>query len=176
MHRDPDRCLRPSQALEHTQSPAPPQPKPSSGGNGVLMVHDEHTGAWNGPIFYTLGGVSAGVEAGAFNGSLVLVVKSEKTLDSMYRTSTRLGGNATVALGGKAATKAGTANTDLVAYSKIKGVFAGVAVDGVVLDVRESLNESFYGKAMTPAQIVLAPAAATPAADGLRQALRDAAR
>lgn len=147
-----------------------------AGGNGVLMVRNDRTGDWNGPVFYTLGGVSVGVEAGAFNGSLVLVVRSEKALDSLYKTSTRLGGNATVALGGKAATSARAASADFVVYSKIKGVFAGVAVDGVVLDVRESFNQAYYGKAMTPSEMVLAPAGATPSADGLRQALRAAAR
>jgi lipid-binding SYLF domain-containing protein len=146
-----------------------------SGGNGVLMVRNDHTGEWDGPVFYTLGGVSLGLEAGAFNGSVAMVVQSEKALDSIYKTSTKLGGDATVALGTKGATAAAAAGTDLVVYSKIKGAFAGVAVDGVVLKVRQSFNKAYYGKAMTPSEMVLAPASATPSADGLRQALRSAA-
>lgn len=146
-----------------------------SGGNGVLMVRNDTTGEWNGPVFYTLATVSAGLEAGAVNGSLVLVVRSEKGLDSIYRTSTRLGGNATVALGSKSATAAKAAGADFVAYSKVKGAFAGVAVDGVVLNVRKSLNKAYYGRPLSPSEMVLAPASATPSADGLRQALRAAA-
>ena len=146
-----------------------------SGGNGVLMVRDAGSGRWDGPVFYTLGGISAGLEAGTFNGSLVLVVQSEKALDSIYRTSTRLGGNATIALGSKAATAARAASSDFVAYSKVNGVFAGVAVDGVVLDVRKSLNDAFYGRSLTPSEMVLAPTSESRPADGLRQALHDAA-
>lgn len=146
-----------------------------SGGNGVLMVRNDITGEWNGPIFYTLAGVSAGLEAGAVNGSLVLQLRSEKALDSIYHRSTKLGGNATVALGTKAATAAKAVSSDFVAYSKVKGVFAGVAVNGVVLNVRRSLNDKYYGKKLTPSEMVLAPASATPSADGLRQALRAAA-
>ena len=145
-----------------------------SGGNGVLMVRNDATGDWNGPVFYTLAGVSAGLEAGAINGALVLQVRSEKGLDSIYTRSTKLGGNATVALGTKAVTTAKAAGSDFIAYSKVKGVFAGVAVNGVVLNVRRSFNEAFYGKKLSPSEMVLAPASASPAADGLRQALRAA--
>jgi lipid-binding SYLF domain-containing protein len=147
-----------------------------SGGNGVLMVRNDSTGAWEGPVFYTLGGVSVGLEVGAFNGSVVMVVQSEKALDSIYKTSTKLGADATVALGTKAVMAAAPATSDVVVYSKIKGAFAGVGVDGVVLKVRESFNKAFYGKALSPSEMVLSPASATPSADGLRGALRSATR
>ena len=146
-----------------------------AGGNGVLMVRNEHTGEWNGPVFYTLGGASVGLQAGAFNGSVAMVVRSEKTLDSLYKTSLKLGGDATFALGTKGGSAAGAAGADVIVYSKVKGAFAGVTVDGIVLKVRRSLNKAYYDKALSPAEMVLAPAGATPSADGLRQALRLAA-
>jgi lipid-binding SYLF domain-containing protein len=145
-----------------------------TGGNGVLMVRNEGTGEWDGPVFYTLGGVSVGLEVGAYNGSVAIVVQSEKALDSIYKTSTKLGADATVALGSKASTAAAAAKSDVVVYSKVKGAFAGVAVDGVVLKVRDSFNKAFYGKSLSPSEMVLAPASATPSADGLRRALRSA--
>ncbi|WP_425551826.1 YSC84-related protein [Ideonella azotifigens] len=59
-------------------------------------------------------------------------MQSEKALNSAYKTSAKLGVDATVALGTKGGRLA-AAGIDLVLYSKIKGVFAGVAVDGLLL-------------------------------------------
>jgi lipid-binding SYLF domain-containing protein len=139
-------------------------------------VRNEATGTWDGPVFYTLSGMSLGLEAGASNGSVAMVIRSEKALDSIYRTSTKLGANASVTPGSKGAMAAKAARTDMVVYSKVKGAFAGVAVDGVVLKVRESLNKAFYGRSLTPSEMVLAPATLTPSVDGLRQALRSASQ
>jgi lipid-binding SYLF domain-containing protein len=63
-----------------------------SGGSGVLMVHDEVTGRWSDPAFYTMGGASLGLQAGASAAEVLMVVSSQKALDSpCTRTSSSLG-------------------------------------------------------------------------------------
>ena len=70
-----------------------------SGGSGVLLASDEETGAWSYPVFYTMGSISVGLQAGAEASQIVLLVMTKKGLDSMLGTSIKLGADATIAAG-----------------------------------------------------------------------------
>ena len=147
-----------------------------SGGSGVLLVRDAKTGDWSGPAFYTMGSASLGFQAGASSAEMVMVVNSQKALDSLYTNKVKLGGDASVALGPKGAGTGASVSADFIVYAKAKGAFAGIAVDGSVVDVREKLNAGYYGKATTPVDILVKKDVSNPASAALQAALKKAAK
>jgi lipid-binding SYLF domain-containing protein len=147
-----------------------------SGGNGVLLVRDEKTGSWSGPAFYSMGSASLGLQAGASSAQVVMLVHSQKALDSLYTSKVKLGGDASVAVWKKGMGAGAALSTDFVSYSMVKGAFAGLAVDGSVLEVRDSLNAAYYGKAVTPPDILVKRDVHNPAAASLQAALKAAAK
>ena len=147
-----------------------------SGGSGVLLVRDEKTGDWVGPAFYTMGSASIGFQAGASAAETLMVVNSQKALDSLYTSKLKLGGDASVAAGPKGAGTGASVGADFIVYAKAKGAFAGLAVDGSVLDVRQTLNSAYYGKAATPVDILVKREVANPAAAKLQATLKGVAR
>jgi len=147
-----------------------------SGGSGVLLVRDANTGDWGGPAFYTMGSASLGFQAGASSAEMVMVINTQKAIDSLYTNKLKLGGDVSVALGPKGAAAGGSASADFIIYAKAKGAFAGIAVDGSVLDVRQKLNAGFYGKPVTPVEILVKGEASNPEAANLKAALKQAAK
>ncbi len=118
----------------------------ASGGSGVLLVRDMTTGAWGGPAFYSIGEVSFGLQAGADASEVVLVALTDRGVSALLSTSAKLGANASVAAGpvgwgAEAATQ--NLSVDLVSYSRAKGLYAGLSLDGAVVAVREALNTAY---------------------------------
>ena len=147
-----------------------------SGGSGVLLVRDDKTGDWVGPAFYTMGSASLGFQAGASSAEVVMVVNSQKALDSLYSSKVKLGGDASVAVGPKGVGTGASLTADFIVYSTNKGAFAGMAVDGSVIDVRDSLNKAYYGKAASPVDILVKNAATNPDSAGLKAAVKKSAK
>lgn len=143
-----------------------------SGGSGVLMVRDAKTGEWGGPAFYTMGSASIGFLAGASAAEVVMIVNSQKALDSLYTNKVKLGADASVAAGPKGVGTGASLTADFVVYSKVQGAYAGMSVDGSVLDVRESLNAAYYGKPITPVDILVKNAATNPTSASLKSTLK----
>jgi len=147
-----------------------------SGGTGVLLVRDPKTGDWGGPAFYTMGSASLGFQAGASSAEMVMVINSQKAVDSLYTNKVKLGGDASVALGPKGVGTGGSITADFVVYAKTKGAFAGMAVDGSVVDVRQKLNAGYYGKPVTPVEILVKGEVSNPDSAKLQAALKQAAK
>jgi lipid-binding SYLF domain-containing protein len=144
-----------------------------SGGTGVMLASDGK-GGWNGPAFYTLGAVSFGALAGAEASEVVLLAMTERGLNAMLSTSFKLGADATLALGPYGAGVAGaTANlsADLVSFARAKGLYAGLSIDGAVVDTRDGLNRAYYGREVTPTDILVAGGVRNPQAGGLTTTL-----
>jgi lipid-binding SYLF domain-containing protein len=145
-----------------------------SGGTGVLLAHD---GAqWHGPAFYTIGSASIGVQFGGEAAEVVILVNNQKALDGLYSNQFKLGSDASIAAGpiGQGGGLAFT--TDLTSFSRSKGAFAGISLEGSVLDVRESLNKGYYGRAVTPVEILVKRAVRNDHGAALRAAVAAAAR
>lgn len=142
-----------------------------SGGNGVLMVRDARSGAWLGPAFYTIGSASLGLQVGASTAQMLMLVNNEKALDTLYGSRLKLGADASAAIGSQGVEKAVGVNTDITVYARVKGVFAGVAFDGAVLDARESLNKAFYERDASPVDILVRHTVRSAGGDGLRAKL-----
>jgi SH3 domain-containing YSC84-like protein 1 len=130
----------------------------ASGGSGVFLARDANTGRWSQPAFYTLGGVSFGLQAGGEASEVILVVTSERGVSAMLSNNFKLGADASFAVGPVGAGVGGATaalSADIVAFSRSKGLYGGVALDGSVIAVRDSWNQAYYGKSVTPTDILV---------------------
>jgi lipid-binding SYLF domain-containing protein len=142
----------------------------ASGGNGVLVARDENAAQWRGPAFHTLGGASFGFQAGADAAEVIVLVMTERGVTKLLSPQVKLGTDISVAVGpvggGVAAATAGL-SADLISYSMAKGLYGGFSVDGSVAGVRTALNQAYYGKPVTPTDILIKGTVKNPQADAL---------
>jgi len=141
-----------------------------SGGSGVLVARDAKANQWRGPAFYTLGGASFGFQVGADAAEVVILAMTERGVTKLLSPQVKLGADISVAagpVGGGAAAGTAGLSADLLAFSISKGLYGGFSVDGSVAGVREALNHAYYGKPVTPADILIKGAVKNPHASGL---------
>lgn len=150
----------------------------AQGGSGVLVKRVGNTNDWAGPAFYTVGGASVGLQAGAQAAEVVLLVMSERGIASFMSNSFKLGADAGIAAGPVGiGASAATANlsADILSFSDPKGLYAGLALSGAVIATRDSWNQAYYGKPVKPIEI-LAQNLKSPQAAGLLKAVALASR
>ncbi|ACT91598.1 lipid-binding SYLF domain-containing protein [Dyadobacter fermentans] len=145
-------------------------------GKGLAMIKRED-GKWSDPVFVTLTGGSVGAQIGVQAVDLVLIFKSDKTLMNIEKGDYTLGGDVSVAAG--PVSKNASATTDykleaeVYSYSRAKGLFAGVTVNGAMLDVDVRANTGLYGSKSTVKSIFTESNISSEAVDNLREALDD---
>jgi lipid-binding SYLF domain-containing protein len=125
---------------------------------------------WSAPAAVKVEAGSVGFQIGGSESEVVMLVMNKKGMDRLLSTKFTLGGDATVAAGpvgrnAQAKTDA-SMNAEILSYSRSRGVFAGVALEGGTLREDDSANKDLYGKALTNSTIltggVPAPASAAP--------------
>jgi lipid-binding SYLF domain-containing protein len=126
-----------------------------SGGNGVLVVRNKETGTWSEPAFYTVGSVTFGLQIGAQAAEVIMMAMSQKAIDSLYSSSFKLGGDASVALGPVGTGAKANVTADFISFAKAKGLYAGINLEGSVVDVRDGLNHAYYGREVSPTDIIV---------------------
>lgn len=148
-------------------------------GKGVISVRDRATGDWSLPAFLTVTGGSIGAQIGAQSVDLVLVVMNRRGLENLLQNQFTLGADGSVAAGpvGRSA----EASTDIqmraeiLSYSRTRGLFAGVSLNGAAIRQDRDANEDFYGDPFRTRSIVLdgkaKPQSHTEDIDTWRQAL-----
>lgn len=145
-------------------------------GRGVAMIKRDD-GQWSNPVFVTITGGSVGAQIGVQAVDLVLVFKSDKTLMNIENGDYTLGGDVSVAAG--PVSKNASATTDykleaeVYSYSRAKGLFAGVTVNGALLDVDVRANTGLYGSKATVKSIFTESNISSKAVDQLRKTLDD---
>jgi lipid-binding SYLF domain-containing protein len=114
-------------------------------GNGVLSVRDA-SGRFSNPIFITLTGGSVGWQVGATSTDVVLVFVTARSVENFARGKFTLGADASVAAGpvGRQGEAAAGINAEIYSYSRSRGLFAGVALDGTVIAFDRHANDAFY--------------------------------
>lgn len=116
-------------------------------GKGVIVV--KRNGGWSNPVFVSLTGGSVGWQIGAQSTDIILVFKSKKSVDGVTRGKFTLGADAAIAAGpvGRQASASTDAQlkAEIYSYSRSRGLFAGVAVEGAVLQIDHKANKEFYG-------------------------------
>ena len=144
----------------------------SSYGRGALVCRKgaEMNGEWGAPAMYSLDQHSLGVELGGTATDFVLVVMNQKGAEQILNGKAKLGTNAAAAAGptGAQATQynAQAMNADVLTYSRSKGAFAGVSLQGAKMDADKDANKALYGKDVSAKEIVSGgeqiPSAAQP--------------
>jgi lipid-binding SYLF domain-containing protein len=147
-----------------------------SGGTGVFMARDRDTGIWSNPAFYTLGSVTFGLQIGGEASEVIMLAMSQKAVNSLLSTSVKLGGDVSVAVGpvgggAKGALGVPEVTADFVSFTRTKGLYAGLNLEGSILGVRTGLNEAFYKPGTLPIDIVVMKRVTNPHADELRAVL-----
>jgi lipid-binding SYLF domain-containing protein len=122
-------------------------------GRGLISVRAAD-GTWSVPSFIRITGGSIGWQAGVQAADIVLVFRSDKGVENLVNGKFTLGADASVAAGpvGRQA-QAGTDETldaEIFTYSRARGLFAGVAIDGSALSIDHGANRDVYGKEVTP--------------------------
>ena len=126
-----------------------------SGGRAVLFARNARTGKWDGPAFYNVGAATVGFQAGIAVSETVTLVMTDKALNSLMSPTVKLGGDATIAAGPVGAGAGSNIAADFVAFSRSKGAYGGLNLEGSVIAVADDWNASYYGKAVTPADITI---------------------
>ncbi len=117
-----------------------------SGGRAVVVARDAKSGKWVGPAFYTLATASIGFQAGISVSEVVTLVMTDKGLNTLLADSVKLGGDAAVAAGPVGAGAQSNLSADYVSFSRAKGIYGGLNLDGTVISTSDAWNRAYYGQ------------------------------
>ena len=129
-------------------------------GRGVMICRGgpHFTGKWGAPALYALEGVSIGFQVGGQATDFVLLVMNPKGAESLLYSKVKLGADASAAAGPKGRTAEGATDivmdAEILSYSRNKGLFAGISLEGSTLRSDGSANEKLYGKKLTAKEII----------------------
>jgi SH3 domain-containing YSC84-like protein 1 len=137
-------------------------------GRGAMVCRTgkDFTGPWGAPAMYALEGGSFGLQIGAEATDFVILVMNNRGADSLLHSKVKLGGDASIAAGPKGRTT--SADTDafmraeMLSYSRARGVFAGVSLEGSTLRPDNDANHRLYGPDATAALIITEPKYESP--------------
>jgi lipid-binding SYLF domain-containing protein len=117
-------------------------------GTGIVVVREN--GGWSNPAFVSITGGSVGWQIGAESTDVILVFKTRRGIDSLLKSKFTLGADAAVAAGpvGRQA-GAGTdvqLKAEIYSYSRSRGLFAGISLEGASLKIDDEADDAFYGR------------------------------
>jgi lipid-binding SYLF domain-containing protein len=123
-------------------------------GNGVMTVRDE-AGRFSSPVFLSLTGGSWGLQIGAQSTDVILVFATRRSVENFTRGKITLGASASVAAGplGRVGEAAAGKDAEIYSYSRSRGLFAGLALDGSVLLIDKGANRNFFGRDVDAAEV-----------------------
>lgn len=127
-------------------------------GRCVLSARNREAGAWSQPAFLSLTGGSFGAQIGAQAVDLILVVMNRRGLENLLKNEFKIGADASVAAGpvGRGAEAATdiTFRAEILSYSRARGLFAGVTLNGSVIQEDEDANKQFYGRPVSNRDLI----------------------
>jgi lipid-binding SYLF domain-containing protein len=143
-------------------------------GRGVLVCRKDEkmSGAWGTPVMYSLDQGSLGIQLGSTATDFVLAVMHDKGVDAILNGKTKLGADAAAAAGPTGAQATGynasdMKSSDVLTYSRSKGLFAGVSLEGASMDTDKEANKKLYGKELGAKEIVTGDQPVVSAAEPL---------
>ena len=129
-------------------------------GRGVMICRggEHYKGKWGAPALYALEGISIGFQLGGQATDFVLLVMNPKGANSLLYSKVKLGADASAAAGPKGRTAESATdivmNAEILSYSRNKGLFAGVSLEGSTLRSDGSANRKLYGRDLTAKEII----------------------
>ncbi|WP_058197004.1 lipid-binding SYLF domain-containing protein, partial [Xanthomonas translucens] len=137
-------------------------------GHGLMSVK-RPDGTWSNPVFVKLTGGSIGFQVGVQSSDVVLVFRNDRSLDNIVNGKFTLGADAGVAAGpvGRNASAAtdGQLKAEIWSWSRARGLFAGVALDGAALQIDDAADLNVYGSNTTPRMIFEGRTTGLPSSD-----------
>ena len=144
-------------------------------GKGTVSCRNKDKSGWGAPAMVELGGGSVGLQIGAESTDVVMLIMNREGIDSLLKSKFTLGGDASVAAGpvGREASAETDAalNAKILSYSRSKGVFGGVSLQGTTLHQDEGAIKAVYGKQLNASDILGGGVTTPPAAMQLNQVL-----
>jgi SH3 domain-containing YSC84-like protein 1 len=129
-------------------------------GRGVMVCRTgkDFAGSWGAPAMYALEGGSVGFQIGGEATDFVILVMNNRGMDSLLHSKVKLGGDASIAAGPKGRTASAESDaylrSEMLSYSRARGVFAGISLEGSTLRPDNDANGRLYGKGISAAEIV----------------------
>lgn len=137
-------------------------------GRGALVCRRGGTGAWGPPSMFTLGGGSLGFQIGGESTDVVFIVMSGDGAHKLVQDSVKLGADASVAGGPVGRDSSGATDlqmhAEILSYSRARGLFAGISLNGAVLKQDKESNLHLYGRKISAREILFTSAVRSPAA------------
>ena len=146
-----------------------------SGGRGVLIVKDPKTKEWSQPAFYTLGSGTFGLQIGVEVAEVIMVLRTQKAVDSLFASSFKIGGDTSIAVGPVGGGVKSDIVADIYSFTRTKGAFAGLSLEGAVISTRDKWNEAYYGKAVRPVDIIVKRSVSNPGSKALLESIAKSA-
>jgi lipid-binding SYLF domain-containing protein len=137
-------------------------------GRGAMVCRSgsTFTGPWGAPAMYALDGGSFGLQLGAESTDVVLLVMNKRGVDALLDTKVQLGAGASAAAGPKGrslgASTDASLRAEILSYSRSRGLFAGISLEGSSLRPDDDATEQVYGRKMTARDIVTSNGLAVP--------------
>ncbi len=129
-------------------------------GRGIMICRsgEHYKGKWGAPALYALEGASIGFQLGGQATDFVLLVMNPKGAESLLYSKVKLGVDASAAAGPKGRTAEGATDivmqAEILSYSRNKGLFAGISLEGSTLRSDGSANEKLYGRKLSAKEII----------------------
>ena len=127
-------------------------------GRGVISARDKKNGGWSSPAFLSITGGSLGAQIGAQAIDLLLVVNNQRGLEQLVQNQFKIGADAGVAAGPVGREAAAATDIQLraqiLSYSRSRGLFAGVTINGSTISQDRDANDRFYGMGYRTGQII----------------------
>ena len=137
-------------------------------GRGALICRRNGNGAWDAPSMFTVGGANFGFQIGGQATDFVLLVMNGRGAEKLLHDKTKLGADASAAGGPVGRSAEGSTDlqlhAEILTYSRSRGAFAGVSLDGQVLKQDDDANEKLYGRKVAPEDILFKGAVKVPTA------------
>ena len=138
-------------------------------GRGAMVCRSGETfnGPWGAPAMYAIEGGSFGLQLGAESTDVVLLVMNKRGVDALLSSQVKLGANASAAAGPKGRTVEASTDAsmraEILSYSRARGLFAGVSLEGTSLRPDDDATKEVYGRKMTARSIVTGKGISVPA-------------
>jgi lipid-binding SYLF domain-containing protein len=144
----------------------------------VCRTGHDFTGPWGAPVMMALEGGSVGFQIGGQATDFVILVMNNRGMDALLHSKVKLGADASIAAGPKGRTASAesdvTLRAEMLSYSRSRGAFAGVSLEGSTLRPDGDANAKVYGKGVGAEEIVTGKVQSPPAAHRLAARLEKA--
>lgn len=144
-----------------------------AGGSGVFLAREAQGRSWSYPAFFRMNAASLGLQVGASVSEVALIVMSDQGMGAVLSSEFQLGVDVSIAAG-PLGTGAKIATADVLAFSRGRGLYGGLALESALISPREDLNQAYYGNSVSPAEILVRGKVSNLGADPLRTVLAEA--